>query len=373
MNKRIAILTYHKAFNCGAMLQAWALKAELEKNGCIVEFPACNKVGVVPRWISLPQLKDVRGFRKLKLWLSQLVINILSIGFEDYNRIAYRCFRCRYLPERNCRPEKFADFYDCAVVGSDQVWHPMISKTDTKLFLAESIPATFPVVSYAASYGDNSLMPDAFNRLTKALHRFKAISVREELACSELKGVGFKAEIVLDPTLLLEASEYRPLIGERLIRGKYLFLYAVSLSDFVLATARELAKRLGLKLVICGVYVRTKYRTPPECLWGISPEKMVTLIAHADAVLASSFHGTAFSVIFSKPFLSLRDSVDTHPTRISTLLESIGISDRIANPETDMETMVQRLNATVYWNEVHGKISELRQKSRKFLRGALEI
>ena len=88
------------------------------------------------------------------------------------------------------------------------------------------------------------------SRLVRALRRFKAVSVREELAARELKKRGTQSEIVLDPTFLLEASAYCPLIGSRPIEARYLFVYAVSLSGFVLRTARALAKQNGLKLVI---------------------------------------------------------------------------------------------------------------------------
>ena len=370
---RIAVLTYHKAHNCGAMLQAWALQAFLRCMGHIVEFPSCNNVGVPPRWIQLRALQEARGFAKLRLWLSQLMVNLFSIGWEDWNRFAYNRFRRRFLTERSCMPDEFSGHYDCAIVGSDQVWHPIISKADTPLFLAENIPASVPVVSYAASFGDTIPAEPALKRLLSALPRFKAISVREQLAATVLRKAGFDAKTVLDPTFLLRSEAYRSLVGPRPCRKNYVFLYAVSLSDFVLQTARKLAAMLGLELIICGVYVKTRYHTPPECVWGVSPERMVTLIAHAEYVLASSFHGTALSVIFEKPFLSLRDDVDVHPTRISTLLGQLGLEDRIANPSTSLEEMKLLLSKSPDWASVFGMLDAMRERSIAYLKGALGL
>ena len=47
---KIAILTFHRAYNCGAMLQAWALRTVLERMGHTIEFPILNHVGETKRW-----------------------------------------------------------------------------------------------------------------------------------------------------------------------------------------------------------------------------------------------------------------------------------------------------------------------------------
>lgn len=370
--KRVAVITYHKAYNCGAMLQAWALRVFLESLGCAVIFPNCNHVGVSPRW-SMDGLGRFHGLRKIRHFVWLLVWNLCSIGWLDYTRHCYRRFARRELKGPKCTPGELPELCDAVVIGSDQVWHPLISGVDTPLFLAESIPTSLPAVSYAASFGDKVPAEDAMARLVRALPRFRTVSVREELAARELGERGVRSEIVLDPTFLPGSEAYRPLIGKRTIKDRYLFVYAVSLSDFVLCTARTLAKRNGLKLVICGVYVKSPFRAPPECDWGVSPEKMVTLIAYADMVLASSFHGTAFSLILSKPFLSLRDTVDSRPTRVSTLLDQLSLSDRIVNPSVSIEEMDVTLNRSVDWRTVHEKLAELRKGSVRFLTEALGL
>lgn len=370
--KRIAILTYHKAFNCGAMLQAWALRRFLESKGCAVVFPDCNSVGVSARW-DFRSLSQVHGFAKIRQFVWLLIWNACSIGYLDYTRYCYRRFQRRELKGPRVAPRNLSAICDAAVIGSDQVWHPIISKADTPLFFAESIPPELPVVSYAASFGDDKHPEIVMQRLANALARFKAVSVREELAVQELSRFGVRSELVVDPTFLLEAKDYGPLIGPRPIKESYLFVYAVSLSHFVLDSARALAKRKGLKLVICGVYVRSPFRAPPECIWGVSPEKMVSLIAHAEIVLASSFHGTALSLVFSRPFLSLRDSKDTHPTRISTLLDGVCLGERVSDPTKSVDEMLDVLNRPIDWSEVQMRISKQRSESVRFLERALDL
>lgn len=371
--QRVGILTFHRAYNCGAMLQAWAMQEFLRGHGCDVDFPSCNSVGLRPRWIKLHALQNVHGIAWLRLWLSQLLVNLFSLGAEDLTRHAYRRFRRRFLKERKCAPAEFAEHYDRIVVGSDQVWQPLITKEDTALFLAENISANMAVVSYAASFGDSIPAEPALKRIIAALPRFKAISVREELAAMTLQDAGFPAEVVLDPTFLLRSPDYKALDCGRIVSERYLFLYAVSLSSFVLETARKLSSLLRLRLVICAVYVHTRYHTPRECIFGVSPDKMVSLIAHADAVLASSFHGTALSVIFEKPFLSMRDDVDVRPTRVSTLLGKLGLKDRIANPSTSLKEMKSLLSKSPDWPSVSRKLDAMREQSIAYLKGALGL
>lgn len=371
--KRVAIITYHRALNCGAMLQAWALQTVLTRMGCHVDFPRCNKVGLPCRWEGF-KIASGKGFlSRIKTFIGETLIKIGSIGYYDYTRYMYHRFRHKFLRERNCQPQEFDRFYDLIIIGSDQVWHPKISKSDTALFLAENFSRFIPVVTYAASFGDKRLDDCEISRLVSALSRFKAISVREELTAAVLSENGIDSEIVVDPTCLLEAKDYEPLIGPRPIKEPYLFVYAVSLSRFVLESARELANRKGLRLVICGVYVRTSFRAPSECIWGVSPEKMVSLIAHAAVVLASSFHGTALSLIFSRPFLSLRDSKDTHPTRISTLLNGVGLGERVIDPSKSVDEMLDVLNRPIDWTEAQTRISEQRFGSIRFLERALDL
>lgn len=283
----IALCTYHRAQNGGAQLQAWALKTVLERMGHTVGF-AANAVGVERRW-AFP-------------WTTPggCVRNVCSLGWEDLSRHRFHAFSARHFKPLAARP-------DLAVVGSDQVWNLRIAKDDAPLFLGERLDC--PHVAYAASVGDRPPTADEAARLRRAAAAFKAVSVREPCFLD--------APVVCDPTLLLTAADYEPILTPPPLREPYLFAYAVSMSDAVVAEARRLAREKGLRLVLDGVYCRTKFRAPREHRFGLSPDRLLGYVRHAAIVVASSFHGVALARLYDRPCVALEAG-----TRVRTLLAS---------------------------------------------------
>ena len=79
---KIAILTFHRAYNCGAMLQAWALRTVLERMGHVVEFPILNHVGERNRWLKLIDFRK-RGMNLIRSFIGRFLLNIFSVPCED--------------------------------------------------------------------------------------------------------------------------------------------------------------------------------------------------------------------------------------------------------------------------------------------------
>lgn len=344
---RIAILTFHRAFNCGAMLQAWALKTVLERMGHSVEFPECNRIGESERWLyKMPgQRLRLSGLRDL---LACLVVNGLSIGNEDLSRHRFRRFRRKYLPSGASDIEAFVGHYDLVVVGSDQVWSPEIVGDQTPLFLGQGIDKALPMISYAASVGDAKMSDSQLRRLAEFLPRFSAISVREPLARNQIAPyVDKDIQVVVDPTLLLDADDYREIAVQPDFREPYLYVYAIQATKFVVESARAVAKQLGLKTVITPIGQYSRFHAPKGLTYGVSPERMVGYIRKASFVMTSSFHGTALALVHSKPFLSLREKIDDFESRPAAILNRLGLSGRLVCPEVTPTKMVERLTSEV--------------------------
>ena len=199
----VGILTFHRAYNCGAMLQAWAMKRTLEKMGHTAEFPVCNHVGETGRWVARPNPRR-RGLEWMVSLANSIMKNAFSVPMEDVARFRYRRFRERHLPERECRPEELGDLYDVLLVGSDQVWSSLHAAQWWPLFLGENWGHGGRAVVYGASYGDR--LPDAqcLARLKASLNRFQRVSVRERYARDDLEKAGVEAgrvDVVADPAL----------------------------------------------------------------------------------------------------------------------------------------------------------------------------
>ena len=242
---KIAILTFHRAYNCGAMLQAWALRTVLERMGHTVEFPILNHVGETKRWRIDFVDSNKRGFSLIRSFIGRSIVNIMSFPSEDILILRYKRFRTRFLPERECLASDLDKYYDLVIVGSDQVWREDISNSEFPVFLGENLPEGIRKIAYSASYGDKPLDDKSLKRVMRAIERFSYVSVRENLAKNQLSAVVSKPiEVVADPTLLLNSNDYSAL-GEKVKVPKepYLFMYTLDTPKFYVDTAREMARR----------------------------------------------------------------------------------------------------------------------------------
>lgn len=346
---RIGIITFHRAYNCGAMLQAWALKTVLERMGHAVEFPACNHIGERNRWQYDLINPNRRGVQFVRSIIGRCLLNLMSIPYEDISRFRYREFRKRNFVERVCEPTEFSKYYDIVIVGSDQVWSVKHTLSEAPVFFAENIPDCVRTVAYAASYGDKPLNDKAVKRVAASLDRFSEVSVREPLAQSQLSVISNKhIDVTLDPTLLLTETDYEAIAKRaEVAKAPYLFMYTLSTAPFFVDTAKALAHRLGVRCVIAPCYQYSRLGAPKGLTYGISPDRLVSYIRDAQYVLAGSFHGTAMAVIFKKPFLSLRTQVDEYESRPAALLNKIGCEDRLVNPITDINQMEALLRCNI--------------------------
>ena len=368
---RIAILTFHRAYNCGAMLQAWALQVVLRRMGHESSFPICNHVGEAE--CRLRYERKSSFFHTLQSFIYRTLYNIFALRGGMLAESRYRRFREKLLSERAVSEPDLEAAYDCAVIGSDQVWSSKIAGDHYSHFIGETLPARLPRVSYAASYGDRSLTAEEQGRLVSRLKRFTAVSVRERRAQQELTGLGVQeVACVLDPTLLLMAEDYRVATDGIRWHGPYLYVYWVSGGARLLETARALAKRLNVKLVVTPVYIHSAWGAPKGMTLGVSPGRLLAYTQKASYVLAASFHGTVFGVLFKRPLLSYSEDGNNRESRQASLLNSLGISDRLVSPETPIDEMVRLLYEPIPEEVYSERLPKLRQESLDWLKAALE-
>lgn len=363
---RIGIITFHRAYNCGAMLQAWALKTVLGRMGHVVEFPACNEVGYNPPRLMCQSIPaDKKGFKRVRSFLGRLLLDFRGLRMGEKRGRFYDSFRRKYLPERVCEPYEFQKHYDLIIVGSDQVFNSDIAGKWRSLFYGETVPEGLPKIIYAGSIGDAPKTGDDLAKFKKDLESFVAVSFREPFD---------NFPVVLDPTLLLSAVDYRAIrkrwIGLRF--RPYMYLYSIFMSEFEVRSARELARRMNCDLVISPAYPNEKTLSIPETVGVLSPERMIQYVRGARYVLAGSFHGTVFALIHHKPFLTFRNKVDEPMSRPAALLAQLGIADRCVNPNVSVDEMEHRLIKPLS-DDVYCKLDELKKLSIEWLSGELGV
>ena len=359
---RIAIITFHRAYNCGAMLQAWALKTVLKRMGHHVEFPfgSYNEVGWLPPKLAIHARCRTGSYaRRLRSFAYRLVQTALGKRIGITAGIFYDAFRKAHLPERKCEIAEFGKYYDAIVLGSDQVLNPHLQEW-TPFFLCRDISNGVSKIAYAASVGEKPLSEEDASMVVAALASFSAVSVREPF---------LDYSVNLDPTLLLDADDYDAIAKPYRRRKDYIYMYSCEASDFEVDVARRIAVRLGLDLLITpthGTYNRAKANDFSD---KISPALMVSYVRGAKFVLAGSFHGAAISLVHEKPFLNvIPDHRSTR--RVSAILEIVGEADRIVNPGNSIDDMVMRLTRPL-GDASHARLAKARRKSLDWLQDAI--
>lgn len=368
---KVSIVTFHEAPSCGAMLQAWALQTVLRRMGHDPFFPAGNGIGTFRfRW---PVRRGIREGRRLDLsgrWKT-LLGNLMSIGVFRPAMAAYDAFRTAHLNESSVPLGSLADCCDAAVFGSDQIWNPALTLNLSDYFTGRGLPDGFRKVAYAASAGDSIPQGEEWTRLTEAVRRFNAVSVREPAIAGALgDALGYEPTVTLDPTLLLESADYLPLAAKAPVEGDYLYVYTLFYNSDVWNLARFAAARLGLKPVYTPLYQYTRRQIPRGVTLGVSPEQFLAYQKNAKCVLTDSFHGTALSLVFGKPVVALRHRPDTVESRPAAILRRVGCPHRLLHSPVSADEVVKLL-AEPLSPDVSAKLGELRKDSIAWLAGSL--
>lgn len=214
-------------------------------------------------------------------------------------------------PEDLCAAEAE---YDGFVTGSDQIWNPDIfaevKQGQDYAYMLDFVKNKQKKHSYAASMGVSVLSEEKKAEFRKWLSDFSVLTVREHRAAVLLQEL-LEREIpsVCDPVLLLTPEDWVQIEKAACLRDmNYILVYSVGGGKELLPYAEELAAREG-----CAVYViqppvvATVTDDREKMLTGVGPAQFVWLIRHARAVVTTSFHGTAFSLLFRKPVHLVRE------------------------------------------------------------------
>lgn len=324
---KIITVTSQEADNYGAVLQAYALQQTLEKLGYENEILNISVKGkkskkVILRNIVLKTLDIVFFDRAVKL----------SKRFKNFRQNCLKQTRCYMsIDELRNDPPK-ADIY---LTGSDQVFALGNSLVPVRYldFGDDSVKR----VSYAASKGHYETDEKSVNYIKSRLSRFAHISLREEQAVEYFKNT-LKMDAVqnIDPVFLLDRKQWGKVASDRKIDGPYILCFRMLRHDAFEPLLKKLKKETGYKIVSIQPRV-SKHIKADKYLFDVTPQDFVQLIKNAEVVVTTSFHATAFSVLFQKKFYSL---IDYKPERMISLCSMLGLSNRLVrSKDTEFATL----------------------------------
>ena len=340
---KIAILTQPLSNNYGGILQAYALQTVLKSMGH--EPILLNRnLNYPPSAVIIARTLSACKCIVRKYILKDKNINVASPLGEYYfidKTLAHDDSELRYFVHLNISQTKSirsswllriytrVQHFDCFIVGSDQVWREDYSPCITDYFLGFlSRYNKVRRIAYAASFGveHNPISSEKLELCTELAQRFDAISVREQSGKQLVRDLFHEeANLVLDPTLLLNVEHYRSLINKKDIRNSGVVNYVLDDSGDKEKIINVVLNRLNLSCTELCLFP-TKGKNKEHKLASVS--QWLAAFSGADFIVTDSFHGCVFSIIFEKPFVAIGNS-ERGISRFQTLLGSLGLENRL--------------------------------------------
>lgn len=229
---------------------------------------------------------------------------------------------------------------DCFCAGSDQIWNYELSFHEN-LYMP-FVEDDKKLISFSTSFGHkrDKTPIECRERIKSYLERYSAISVREKFDVEILKNnYGLVGQLVFEPVFCLDKKYYEELILNSKFNEEepYILTYILDPNEEKRNAIIYYAKQLGVKVINLldgDAYVREKNRkilNLPNILENIEAEDFLKTFYNAKYVITDSFHGTAFSIIFNKPFLSI-GNYGRGFERFIDLLSRLDLMDRLVDP-----------------------------------------
>lgn len=372
--KKVIILTHPLHYNYGGLMQAYALQKTVRDMGYHVV--TAKSAARQPSW------------KRIYTWayhpLRQLVWKATGKWQEQERQRQLRSLHTSKFIESHIdtveffcgrtRPRRaMANAFDIYIVGSDQVWRRFFMNIRTYFLDFLKNDTSKIKIAYAASFGMDNLddwTPQELEACRQLIQQFDAVSVREEQGkelCSHL--LGREAKWVLDPSMLLTCEQYKQLIpSDTAVGEREVFCYFLDKDEDKTQFAEEVANQLENKVFhflpdkfdFLGYGPSIGYTFPPVESW-------LKGFRDADFVITDSFHGTVFSILFSKPFLCIGNPA-RGTSRFTSLLGQMGLENRLVSAKERIDIMSL---PEIDYVKVQGKLNDLRLQSLSFLKEAL--
>lgn len=327
-----------------------------------------NNYGAMMVAYSMEHIIDKLGYKPTTLLFDYPDYSIIFDNFKN----KYLHTTKKYSQDNFLGLKKLSKNYDTFITGSDQVWRNWWHNSNLYRWFIDFADDSKNIISYAASFGldyfDNKGVSNKI--IKKLLCGFSAISVREKTGISICKNIFDKnATWVIDPTQLLDADDYEPIIkgdfAEPPCKDPYLtymiFPEDENANESTYNFINNLAKELGLKAIPLLANNGEKQKTVGEWL---------ATIKYAKFIITESFHGTMFSLIYKIPMLVLALDA-SEKNRLPSFFERINILQNRILYNLDYDRAVQIVHEEINWEDVDQKRNLFKDESLDFLKNAM--
>lgn len=328
---KIGLLTFHASHNYGSVLQAYALSSVLRSLGH--EVVILNLRTSAQRYAYRVFQVKGSGLKRLAHLLYTLYVTpARRRRFQNFEKFIRECLPISSETYSNGGELPRTNFFDAYVTGSDQVWNPVCQDFDPAYYL-NFADRNAKRVAYAPSLGRTEFNSDQLALIRKLLTNVEWISCREESGAELLRTLtGRSVTVVCDPVLLPGQDFWSKFAVPPRDRSPYILTYFLENNNGDKRHLQEIQRQTGYRVVSLNEDIRD-WAKGYQSVFDATPQEFVGLIQHASLVLTNSFHATAFSTIFKRPFYTLcgRGTQEGNPNdcRKIDYLNRIGLSDRI--------------------------------------------
>ena len=351
---KIGIITVHRAYNYGSVLQCYALQEYLKSIGhdvWIIDYrqkwteAVYKPFSLYYIWHFLKQ-KDIRAiidyWRKRKSRTKRL----------NETKPLFETFMKRMRLTEPCRKRIPKDF-DIYLIGSDQLWTHQCVGGEDKFYLGYiNHSSSSRVIGYSLSASIPSLHIFGEKRLKEIIGNFDKLSLREQGNATLIyKLIGVQLPVTIDPTLLVDVEFWDSMINDAGKNEDYIAIYqarpVVGNQNYLMEKAIELSKCLNCRIVDLS---STKYTV----------EDFISIIKYAKYVMTTSYHATVFSLLMETPCyaIKLNDGLDV---RYVDLLTELGMESELFEKDFIPKPF------DVNFDGLKEKICQYRESSIKYL------
>lgn len=381
--KKIGLSVCYDTKNFGSQLQVLATIKKIEELGYETEIIRYKKkltptfvLQTIPRLFNVSFVKSKLHSRNKKRQISKYpeIEKNITVRNNRFNKFVEKYFTNLSVPYNGWETlvRESAKNYDVFLCGSDQLWLP--NNLGSHFYTLEFAPDDKPKIAYATSFGVSQIPESQKKATAKYLNRFQQLSTRElagQKIIQELTGK--TASVVCDPTLLFDARGWAQMIPEcEVVKEPYAFCYFLGTNEEHRKATNEFKKQTGLKLVTCPYldnFVDSDQQFGDIQMFDMDAADFVNLIRHAEYILTDSFHGSVFSILHHKKFMTFNRFVagtNSRNSRIDSLCTLLGLNERRYNGN------VMDVEKDIDYVSVEEKLGGLRADSIEYLMTALK-
>lgn len=224
-----------------------------------------------------------------------------------------------------------------------------------------------------------SIGVEAFSEKEKEVYR-NELNKFENYSCRELTGkkliddlTGKNAELVLDPTLMVDRETWNNLADEnvqmRPVQKKYVLVYLAYYDKDIFDVADEVCRQYSLECIfmstpgVADIDHRFQYE--------FRPEEWINRVRNAEYVITNSFHGIVFSLIFERQILiGLKEEKITSASRIRDICRILNISGRMieSSSKKNKDILLQPMD----YKQINLVLTSLKKSSTQYIEKMFE-